>query len=131
MVWRTFEEYIEGGEIPISFLERNPVIHTEDGDLPEGWFFYDMREQDGADAGGYIVQGGPNMATQKKPHFTLRSLKGGSVMRVEGEKPTEPENWGHKDDMIYRLVSGPLQRTSLWQRPLNWNLFPDVLIGEF
>jgi len=145
MVWRTFEEYIEDGEIPVSFLERNPAIHAEDGDLPEGWYFYDMREQDGADAGGYIVQGGPNMATQKKPHFTLRSKPKPQLLDTKSHSPSssivgvmrisdtvklsavEPENWSHKDDMIYRLVSGHRGM----QRPLNWNLFPTVLIGDF
>jgi len=134
MGWNTFEEYIDEGEIPISFLKRNPRIQSKDGDLPKGWYFCATDW-----GGGYIVKGGPNMTTEPRLYYTLEYLKGGQFMTVSEEFAPQPQtaDWGHQDAYKYRLVSGSFGTSPrtlpalLRRRPLNWNLFPDVLIGDF
>jgi len=111
--------------------QRNPVIQSKAGDLPEGWYFYDAIAELGRFPKnelptGYIVFSDGVKKMEEGLAKPLISLKEGpkfyNVTDLSGH------TWNHKSDFKYRLVWNlDIQAWDI----LNWHLFPDALLGEF
>ena len=112
----------KGMQIPAKFLLTESIVYAKDGDLPQGWYFYDTP---GIEI-GYIVKGGKKMGW--RGHTAIIALKGEGKIhpwKVVSELTETP--WSHKDNFEYHLM----KMEDIPSIPLNWTSFPTVLIGEF
>ena len=115
----------KGMQIPAKFLLTESIVYAKDGDLPQGWYFYDTP---GIET-GYIVKGGTIATMGNTPIITLKGK--GKIHPWKVVSELTETTWGHKDNFEYHLM----KMEDIPSIPLNWTSAysesPYVLIGEF